>query len=145
MFPKKTFKEDLAYGLEREEPVRQLLKRVFNDEEDIINTKDLYNDDYCKFDYKGITTRRRYEVKSRTNSKDKYPTTLIPVHKITPKTTKYGLILVFNFTDKCCYIKYEPELFSKFKIRTMKIFRIGKYDPPTDHYEIPISHLIDMV
>ena len=137
-------KNDLAFGLSKEEPVRQLLKTIFLDEEDIINTKDLYGDEYCKFDYEGTTLKRRYEVKSRTNTKYKYSTTIIPIHKITAETTKNGLYLIFNFTDKCSYIIYEPELFKTFKTKMMRVWRDGKYDPETLHYEIPVIFLIDM-
>jgi hypothetical protein len=140
----RSLKNDLEFGLSKEEPVRQLMKSIFTDEEDIINTKDLYNDEYCKFDYEGTTIKRRYEVKSRTTTKHKYPTTIIPVHKINKETTENGLCLIFNFTDKCSYIMYDPELFKTFKTKMMKIFRDGKYDNPCLHYEIPIGNLIDM-
>lgn len=140
----RSFKNDLEFGLSKEEPVRQLLKNYFVWDDDIINTKDLYNDAYCPFDYEGTTTHKRYEVKSRTNKKDRYPTTIIPVHKITDATIKNGLYLIFNFTDKCSYIEYDVNVFSKFKTIMMKIVRQGKYDPPTLHYEIPISLLKDI-
>jgi hypothetical protein len=139
----RSFKNDLEFGLSKEEEVRQLLKKRFIDEDDIINTKELYNE-YCKFDYEGTTQKRKYEVKSRTNSKNKYPTTIIPVHKFTKKTIENGLIIVFNFTDKCCYIEYDEKTFNTFTQKLIKIFRKGKYDPPTMHYEIPINLLIDI-
>lgn len=140
----RSFKKDLEFGLSKEEPVRQLLKSYFQDEEDIINTKDLYNDEYCKFDYEGTTTKTRYEVKSRTNRKYQYPTTILPVHKITTETTKNGLYIIFNFTDKCSYIKYDKTIFDKFETKVFKIFREGKYDPPTLHFLIPVNILTDM-
>lgn len=141
---KRSFKNDMEFGLSKEEPVRIILKSYFKEEEDIINTKDLYNNEYCKYDYEGITTKKRYEVKSRTNKKNTYPTTLLPVHKIDSDTIKNGLIFIFNFTDKCCYIKYDKKLFSDFEIKIIKIYREGKYDPPTPHYLIPISMLTDI-
>ena len=140
----RSFNKDLAFGLSKEEPVRQLLKKLFIDEDDIINTKDLYGDIYCKFDYEGLTTKRKYEVKSRTNTKYKYATTILPVNKITADTIKNGLCIVFNFTDKCSYIMYDEQAFKTFSTRLIKIYRVGKYDPPTLHYEIPVNLLIDM-
>lgn len=140
----RSFKNDLNFGLEKEEEVRQLLKSYFTDEEDIINTKDLYNDIFCKYDYEGITLHRKYEVKSRTFNKNKYSTTILPIHKINKETIKNGLILIFNFTDKCSYIKYDKKIFKTFETKTIKIFRKGKYDPPTLHYLIPINLLIDI-
>jgi len=140
----RTFKKDLEFGLSKEEPVRKLLKKYFRDEEDIINTKDLYNNEFCKYDYEGITTKKRYEVKSRTTKKNQYPTTILPVHKITSQTTKNGLIIIFNFTDKCSYIEYDKNIFKTFEKKTFKIIREGKYDPPTPHFLIPVDMLIDI-
>ena len=72
MKSQRSFKKDLEFGLAREEPVRQLLKKIFKEEEDIINTKELYNDEFCPYDFVGTTTKTRYEVKSRTNKKYSY-------------------------------------------------------------------------
>ena len=144
MSNQRSLKNDLKFGLEKEEPVRQLLKKTFSDEEDIINTKDLYNDEFCKFDYVGITTKKRYEVKSRRNAKYDYSTTLLPVHKITYNTTKNGLIIIFNFTDKCSYITYNQELFKTFSTKDVKVFRDGKWEGPVPHYLIPVNILTDI-
>jgi hypothetical protein len=135
----RSFKNDLFFGLSNEEPIRKLLKKYFKDEEDIIKTKNIF----CKYDFEG-TSKRKYELKSRTNEKNKYPSTIIPKHKINKETIENGLIFVFNFTDKCCFIKYDEEEFKKFPIKTFKIYRAGKYDPPTDHYLIPVEKLIDI-
>lgn len=144
MFQNRSFKNDLNFGLSKEEPIRQLLKTYFKNEEDIINTKNLYNDQYCKYDFEGITTNTRYEVKSRTNKKNQFSTTILPVHKITTETTKKDFFIIFNFIDKCSYIKYDKDVFNKFDRKTFKIQRAGKYDPPTEHFLIPVSLLIDI-
>lgn len=137
----KLFSNDLKFGLSKEEEIRQLLIKYFKEE--ITNTKDLYNDKYCKYDYEGIS-KTKYELKCRTNNKMKYPTTIIPIHKITNETTKYDFYFIFNFTDKCCYIKYDKKLFDTFPTKLIKLNRLDKYDPPTMHYEIPIKLLIDI-
>ena len=144
MKSQRSFKKDLEFGLAREEPVRQMLKKIFNEEEDIINTKELYNDEFCPYDFVGTTTKTRYEVKSRTIKKYSYTKTILPCHKITPHTTANGLYLIFNFTDKCSYIKYDEDLFKTFYTGVIKVVRQGKYDPPTLHYYIPVSLLIDI-
>lgn len=136
---------DIKYGLSKEEEVRLLLKKIFIDDEDIINTKDLYNNKYCKYDYEGLTTKRKYEVKSRTNTKYAFNTTIIPLHKITPETTNTELIFIFNFIDVCCYIKYDETLFKTFNKKNLKIWRDNKYDKMAEHYEIPINLLIDCI
>jgi hypothetical protein len=137
----RSFKDDLKYGLDREDEVNLKLIKQF--EEDIKNTKELYNNPYYKYDYEGMVSGTRYELKCRKNEKYKYNTTIIPCHKINKLTTEKDLYFVFNFTNGITYIKYDKNLFDTFKIKTIKIFRAGKYDPPTDHYEIPINLLID--
>lgn len=137
----RSFKDDLKYGLDREDEVNLKLIKQF--EEDIKNTKELYNNPYYKYDYEGMISGSRYELKCRKNEKYKYSTTIIPCHKINKLTTEKDLYFVFNFTNGISYIKYDKNLFDTFKIKTIKIFRAGKYDPPTDHYEIPINLLID--
>ena len=65
----RSFKDDLKYGLEREDEVNIKLIDKFN--EDIKNTKELYNDKYYKYDYEGIVSGTRYELKCRKNNKTK--------------------------------------------------------------------------
>lgn len=140
----RSLKNDLAFGLSNEEPVRLLLKKIFKDDEEIMNTKDLYNNKYCSYDFEGLTTHRKFELKSRTFNKSKYPTTILPVHKINDDITKNEYILVFKFLDKCCYIKYDKDLFNTFSKRHIQVYRCDKRDLPTLHFEIPVKLLIDI-
>lgn len=144
MMLNRSLKKDLDFGLSNEEPVRILLKKIFKDDEEIMNTKDLYNDKYCSYDFEGITTKRKFELKSRTFNKSKYPTTIFPVHKINNDITKNDYILVFKFLDKCCYIKYDKDLFNTFSKRNIQVYRCDKRDLPTMHFEIPVKLLIDI-
>ena len=93
----RSLSNDLNFGLAKENEVLEKIKTFFQD--DIRNTKELYNDKYCKWDYEG-STGTKYEVKSRRNTKGKYPTTIIPCHKFINNTNKY--ICLFNFIDGCC-------------------------------------------
>ena len=71
---------DLKFGLSNEELILPCLKTYWNDDT-ILNTKGIYGDEYFPYDFeneKGWS----WEVKSRRNSKTKYPTTILPVHKI---------------------------------------------------------------
>jgi len=133
---KRNFNDDLAYGLARENAVMLRLRQHYNDES-IKNTKDLYNDEYCGWDYESLGGSK-WEVKSRRCSLRNYPTTIIPVHKAETTGTLY---FCFNFTDGLYQIAYDPVLFATFGTRMMKIVREGKYDPPTLHWEIPINLL----
>jgi hypothetical protein len=53
-------------------------------------------------------------------------------------------VFIFHFTDKTCYLEYEPEVFNTFKQRTGQTMRDGVYDPPQLQYEIPVVLLIDL-
>ena len=132
------FQDDYNYGMEKEIGIETKLRLTFNDES-ITNTKTLYKDTFCKWDYES-KDGKKWELKSRRNTKWAYSTTIIPCHKTTTGEVYY----VFEFTDKTCYIKYEEDLFNTFEIRTIKVYRQGKYDPPTDHYCIPVKLLIDI-
>lgn len=136
---KRSFQNDLQYGLAREEEVMNRLRKFFNDDS-IKNTKELYNDEYCGWDYESLGGLKM-EVKSRRNTRNTYPTTILPVHKANDK----GTLFCFNFTDGLYYIAYDPEQFAKFKTRMMCIQRAGKYDPPTLHWEIPVELLVAVV
>lgn len=135
----RTFENDLNFGLDNEKDFIPLIEQYIKGEYNILNTKDLYNDEYCYYDFESPLSI--FELKSRRNTKHKYPTTIIPKHKIISTTKNHYLI--FKFTDKICYIKYDNEKFKTFKTRYIKVNRTDKYDKPTLHYEIPINELID--
>lgn len=87
------------------------------------------------FDYE--CSKYYYELKTRTNTLNKYPTTMIGRNKIGGnKKTK----LIFKFTDCLTYIKYNKELFDTFEIK--KFDRNNKEPNKKDYIYIPIEHLI---
>lgn len=136
--PVRSFKADKEFGDLKEIAMMSKLKQFFKNET-IKSTKDLYpNDPFCKWDFEddnGI----KWELKSRRNTYQTYPTTILPCHK---RPTGTGLFnFVFQFTDGDYYIPYDEMLFNTFKTRMIKIYRAGKYDPPTLHWEIPITFL----
>jgi hypothetical protein len=140
----RSFKADLAFGLEKEAEVIDLLKMNFDGEADIKNTKDLYDDEYYPYDYEGLTTGMTFELKSRRVKKLAYDTTIIPVVKIR-KNQIPPQQFIFNFTDNCSYITYDEEKFSKYKIADVFTTRFGKVEPPKAHYFIPVKDLIDLI
>jgi hypothetical protein len=97
---------------------------------------------FSKWDWEGDTNGTHFEMKSRRNTKDCYPTTIIPTHKVMATDKKQ--VFIFHFTDKTCYIEYDEELFSTFAITNRTTWRDGKYDVPVPHYDIPISALNDL-
>lgn len=141
-YKKLSRKEDLEYGLSKEQDLKVKLISFF--QEPLINTKDIsgYNE-FTEFDYVGLITNDRYEIKSRRCTKDYYLSTYMPLCKITKESTKSDLYFIFNFTDKLCYIKYYKPLFDTFAITDVKCFRDGRYEYKLE-YAIPIDELIDI-
>ena len=120
---------DLTYGLKKEADIITTLSTFF--EKDLKKT-----DHFCKWDFEDEERNLTIELKSRRNTMMAYPTTLIPIHKITNETQ--NLYFVFHFIDKLAYIKYEKDTFDTFK--TCYITARGR-DRGADHYLIPISLL----
>ena len=122
---------DLQFGLSREQQVINRLKTHFGDDT-ILKTEDKY----CLYD--AVGKDYKYEIKSRRNTKKAYPTTIIPCHK-----ALLDVIFIFNFTDQLCYIKYEEDVFKNFRTQLIYADRYNA-TPPSLHYHIPISSLIDI-
>lgn len=119
---------DNARGLLEQKTLLPVLKEFFNRELIEIDDKKAHHDYECE--------KYNYELKTRTNTKDKYPTTLIGINKI--KCDK-KVILIFKFTDCLTYIKYKKELFDTFEIK--KFNRNVKASNKQDYIYIPIEHL----
>lgn len=134
------FQDDLKYGLKQEVGVMERLKKYFNDET-ITNTKELYGDNFCKWDFESTDNKTKWELKSRRNTKHTYPTTLLPCHKTTDGKVYY----VFEFTDELCFLEYDANLFKTFDTKMIKVYRNGRYDPPTLHYLIPVNILKSII
>jgi hypothetical protein len=127
---------DLAFGLPKEDPVIDKLRKHF--EEEI--AKSTYQ--YCPHD--GFSKTTEYEIKSRRNRYNQYPTTIIPVSKIR-NMKRDRLVFVFNFIDGLYYIQYDKEKFANYEIKMIEAVRkrngvVGKTLEP--HFHIPIKDLI---
>lgn len=126
----RTFTEDYAFGTQKEDDITITLNNFFNDE--LVKPENKKS----KYDFKGKETY--YEVKSRTNSYNQYPTTMIAQNKIFTDNQ----IFVFNFTDGIYYIKYDKEIFDTFERKPFK--RAGRPDIKTFeslYIYIPIEQL----
>jgi hypothetical protein len=127
---------DLAFGLPREDPVLEKLRIHF--EEEI--AKSTYQ--YAPHD--GFSKTTEYEIKSRRNRYNQYPTTIVPVSKVRDMK-RDRLVFVFNFTDGLYYCEYDKDRFAKYNIKMVEAVRkrggvVGKTIEP--HFEIPIKELI---
>jgi hypothetical protein len=92
---------------------------------------------YEKFDYID-DAGTKYELKTRRNRMDAFPTTLIPKNKVIDGSELY---FVFNFIDKVSYIKYDKELFETFEVKELVDGRYGYERKGVPHYFIPIGML----
>lgn len=141
-YKKLSRKSDLAYGLSKEEEVRIKLTSFF--QEPLINTKDISGyDEFTEFDFIGLITNDRFEVKSRRCTKEYYLSTYMPLSKVSKESIRSDLYFVFNFTDKLCYIKYYKPDFDKYNIKDVKCLRDGQYEYKLE-FDIPIDDLIDI-
>ena len=122
---------DLLFGLSAEEKVINKLSVKFN--ESIKKTEE----QYCRYDALG-ETGTKYEIKTRRNNMNAFPTTIIPIHK----TAVNGrLVFVFNFTDKLAYIEYNETKFREFKVSDISAIRKGGLRTSIPHFHIPINQL----
>jgi hypothetical protein len=125
-----SFKTDYKFGLGKENEILPIIRAFFD--RDIIKSTSKFE----KFDYSD--EKYKYELKSRNNTLEKYPTTIICNDKVI--TDK--LIFLFNFTDGLYYIKYSKSKFDKFE---KKLFvrnkRMDFKDLEKEYIFIPIDKL----
>ena len=126
-----SFKLDKRMGHIGEVSVLPKLQNYFN--MSIRKTENAYE----KYDYID-DAGTKYELKTRRNRMDAFPTTLIPKHKVIDGSELY---FVFNFIDKISYIKYDKDLFETFETKTLVDGRYGYEREGVDHYLIPIGML----
>ena len=130
----RTFKDDYAFGIEQEDKILPLVSKYFND--DIIKSPSKTS----KYDY--IGTKNYYEVKSRKNKHDAFPTTIIGANKVFCDNQ----IFIFNFIDGIYYIPYDVKLFETFEKKPfVRNFRCGVVDKLKLYYFIPYVRLLRII
>lgn len=127
---------DIFFGVSAEEKVINKLSVYLKD--DIVKTSELYDDPFKRWDAESLKDQTKYEIKTRRNALNKYPTTIIPVHK-----TEVGgrIVFVFNFTDKLSYIVYDEQRFSEYEVKDIRAVRRGGHYTLLPHYCIPVKDL----
>jgi hypothetical protein len=124
-----SLKRDLEIGLQSEKKVLEIIRTYFN--KDIQQSKYAY----CQYDFK--CSKYTYELKTRMNNYNTYPTTLIPYDKIKKKT-----IFLFKFNDGLYYIRYRKRKFKNYELKSfVRNKRIDFNDKPKLYYYIPIRDL----
>jgi hypothetical protein len=124
------YKRDFNFGKEKELVLLPRLNEFFKD-----NLKPT-PDRYKKYDFEGDTYI--YELKSRTCTFEKYPTTLFPADKIVPTRKQ---IFIFHFTNGTYYIEYDETVFKDIEVASFRRFRIGVNDLEKAYFHIPTTLL----
>jgi hypothetical protein len=122
---------DYIFGLEQQKLIIPILNQAFKSE------LQEYKEQFSKHDY--YDNKRNYELKSRKNKMNDYPTTLLTANKIVIEDEK-KLYFIFNFTDKIAVIKYKKNKFDKYQKKMFS--RINDKADEKEYYYIPIEDLI---
>jgi hypothetical protein len=93
-----------------------------------------YEERYAKHDF--FCEEYNYEVKSRTNTLAKYPTTMITADKVAGDKK---LMFIFNFVDCLAVIEYNEERFAKYERQMFSRAQIATDEKI--HLFIPIGDL----
>lgn len=124
---------DLQFGAAAQAEVLPRIREFFGEEIQPTPGK------YDRYDYESSTAV--YELKSRRNTRNHYPTTCIGSDKIDPKHPKQQVYL-FHFTDGTFYIRYDSEVFSSFTSKPFARHRPGVDDRPKLYTYINVDRLL---
>jgi len=121
-------KNDLLYGLQREEQLKPLLEIVFNRK--LIHS----HNKFSLFDYYDTRKHFLFEIKHYRYAYNKYKTEIIGCNKGVSDNT----IFIFQHEDKDIYfIRYNKKLFETFNTRYISVpYRIASvlcYDIPKEY------------
>jgi len=131
---KNIMEKDYSYGRSKENEILEKMNSYFND--NIIQTEERFDTkDYLGEKYK-------YELKSRRNNYETYPTTIIPCDKVKSGT---NYVFLFNFTNGLYYIYYEPELFKTFRSGTFSRTDNSQNNKNKLYWYIPIEKLTKII
>lgn len=129
----RTFATDYATGTASEKQLLPLFSKFFK-------TTFAPTGQYNSFDFSSAT--HQLELKTRTNSRTKFPTTMIPASKVANLNTAKTTIFAFKFTDGLYYIEYNPTLFSTFETNEFqRADRQDHTDRKQPYIYIPVKHL----
>jgi len=134
----RTIQGDLSWGEAQEDIIKPKIESFF----DVGFEKTSKNNE---FDYINKDKKIIIELKSRTNKKDKYPTTIIGNNKWckAQKLLEQGweIFFFFNFTDVLCYYEFKNQA----DIVKSKGGRTDRGRPEIKYYRyIPVSDLVEL-
>lgn len=119
------YKQRYALGKQSEADILPIIKEYFKRE--ITPTEDKYD----PFDFRDETYQ--YELKTRTNKMNQYPTTMVTLNKC-----QNNSILLFKYTDTVAFIEFDEERFKQYDVK-----KYTRYEDrqKKDHIFIPIKDL----
>lgn len=95
-------KKDYDFGIANEISILEKLRNTFDSAIEQSKSK------VCCYDFS--SDKYIVELKTRRNTKNQYPTTMIGLNKIEKyKMLNKTILLCFRFTDVDCFYEYNPE------------------------------------
>ena len=134
----RTIASDYAFGVSNEEDALASIRKFDA-------TLQRSTNKFSPFDYLNESNTVFVELKTRTNARDKYPTTMLPFSKvkIAEKNPMNAYYFVFKYTDGIYYIKYDKDRFASYEVR-----QGGRFDrgcPELNQYiYIPVTDLVQL-
>ena len=128
---------DIKFGLQAENDLYDILKEKFD--KNLVRSTDKYS----RYDY--YSDSCIVELKTRRNTKDKYPTTMIGLNKFDDclRDCSKDYYFVFNFTDGVWYWKFDKDEYDEFEKRIGGRNDRG-YDESSMYLYIPVNMLIKL-
>ena len=135
---KEAFNKDYEFGRSAEVSILDTLRRFFND-----TTIAQVDDKYSRYDYVG-EGGRKYELKTRRLTRNRFATTMLPLGKLLAENPT-GNIFLFKYTDGLFYIPYDKETFSNFTIAPYCRQDREGFDTEQDYIYIPVNLLTQII
>lgn len=123
------YEQSYRFGKVQEQRILPVIRQFFNT--DIQE----YPDRFAHHDF--FDDKTDYELKSRTNSKNAFPDTMITMDKM--MNLEKPLVLLFNYRDCLCYINYDADKFAGY--RKQMFARSQRDCDKKEHLFIPITDL----
>lgn len=120
--------QEYQYGLKKEIELKPTLENWFG-----VTLKETKK--WASFDFEGEGII--IELKSRRNTKDRYPTTIVGMNKVKKIAPNTRVVFAFNFTDGLWIWEYEENDFEVVNIQR----RDRRNIPPKPYLSIPIEVL----
>lgn len=136
-----SYSSDVAFGLQNQTTVRQLLNEVFGSDH-------VEQSRYATFDYISSDGSRYVEVKSLRCASTQHPHALMGANKVDAASTLHPnktVIFVWVYSDGMYYTVYDPALFATFRrAGCIRSNRSGITDFEADTVWVPKEHLLPL-